>query len=378
MIIEDVQITPVAIPAEGLKEEKSDIVCALIIEISTDCGLVGIGESPLLLEEENICVPMHTVIRNNLIGKDACDISKRIRDLSADLELHKLHLQAADRLIRGVESALWDILGKRVGKPLCDVWGGAYRQQIEFAGEVKWQSLPAMKQRASKLEQDGYRTIYLKASGEMTDDVAAVAAVRDGLQDVHVKIRVGAHQLWAPGEAISVIYRLEKYGIELVDQPVIRYNLDALKMVRESVSVPVAGHECAQSMYDVLTVVKKDAADYLYLDGRFHTGYNDVRISAGTAEAAGIQCIYHAASGVGIAFAMDLQMIAATANCTLANEAFTYENLKDDIIIGGKLKRQGPYYAVPQEAGVGVSLDRAKLKKYHDAYMKIKALKSDR
>lgn len=143
MIIEDVQITPVAIPAEGLKEEKSDIVCALIIEISTDCGLVGIGESPLLLEEENICVPMHTVIRNNLIGKDACDISKRIRDLSADLELHKLHLQAADRLIRGVESALWDILGKRVGKPLCDVWGGAYRQQIEFAGEVKWQSLPA-------------------------------------------------------------------------------------------------------------------------------------------------------------------------------------------------------------------------------------------
>ena len=232
MIIEDVQITPVAIPAEGLKEEKSDIVCALIIEISTDCGLVGIGESPLLLEEENICVPMHTVIRNNLIGKDACDISKRIRDLSADLELHKLHLQAADRLIRGVESALWDILGKRVGKPLCDVWGGAYRQQIEFAGEVKWQSLPAMKQRASKLEQDGYRTIYLKASGEMTDDVAAVAAVRDGLQDVHVKIRVGAHQLWAPGEAISVINRLEKYGIELVDQPVIRYNLDALKMVR--------------------------------------------------------------------------------------------------------------------------------------------------
>ena len=134
MIIEDVQITPVAIPAEGLKEEKSDIVCALIIEISTDCGLVGIGESPLLLEEENICVPMQTVIRKNLIGKDACDISKRIRDLSADLELHKLHLQAADRLIRGVESALWDILGKRVGKPLCDVWGGAYRQQIDCCG----------------------------------------------------------------------------------------------------------------------------------------------------------------------------------------------------------------------------------------------------
>ena len=133
MIIEDVQITPVAIPAEGLKKAKSDIVCALIIEISTDCGLVGIGESPLLLEEENICVPIHTVIRNNLIGKDACDINKRIRDLSADLELHKLHLQAADRLIRGVEIALWDILGKRAGKPLCDVWGGAYRQQIEFA-----------------------------------------------------------------------------------------------------------------------------------------------------------------------------------------------------------------------------------------------------
>ena len=59
MIIEDVQITPVAIPAEGLKEEKSDIVCALIIEISTDCGLVGIGESPLLLEEERLMLKEH-------------------------------------------------------------------------------------------------------------------------------------------------------------------------------------------------------------------------------------------------------------------------------------------------------------------------------
>ena len=54
MIIEDVQITPVAIPAEGLKEEKSDIVCALIIEISTDCGLVGIGTNLYTQPRESV------------------------------------------------------------------------------------------------------------------------------------------------------------------------------------------------------------------------------------------------------------------------------------------------------------------------------------
>ena len=117
----------------------------------------------------------------------------------------------------------------------------------------------------------------------------------------------------------------------------------------------------------------------MYLDGRFHTGYNDVRISAGTAEAAGIQCIYHAASGVGIAFAMDLQMIAATANCTLANEAFTYENLKDDIIIGGKLKKTRTILCSATGSRSWRVLGQGKTeKKYHDAYMKIKALKSDR
>jgi len=56
--------------------------------------------------------------------------------------------------------------------------------------------------------------------------------------------------------SLSIINQMEPYGIDCVDQPVIMYNLDALKDVKNATHVPIAAHESTWTMYDMLKVIK--------------------------------------------------------------------------------------------------------------------------
>ena len=148
------------------------------------------------------------------------------------------------------------------------------------------------------------------------------------------------------------------------------HDFAALKAVRSGVRIPLAGYDERWMAGDVLAAVKADLLDYIHIGGRMAAGYDASRICAGIAEAAGIQCIYHVTPGLGIALSMDLHMIAATANCTLAAEGYGYPALEDDVIRGGKLEFSGPYCAVPESPGIGVSPDPDKIAKYHELYIR--------
>jgi len=195
--------------------------------------------------------------------------------------------------------------------------------------------------------------------------------MRKGAPDPAVKIRVDANQSWSTGVAINTINKMEPYGIEWVEQPVIMYNIDALRDVKNAVNVPILGHEANWTMYDLMNVLKSNAVDYVKLDGRFDAGYTGVRISAGMAEAAGVQCAHHSFFILGVAVAGSLHVIASCPNFSMANSMSEYADMLDDVIVGGPLRmKQAPYMEVPETPGIGVSIDEERLKKYHELYVK--------
>lgn len=375
MKISDIIITPVAVPIEQALTKSElrvgpRVVMEVLVEIMTDEGICGIGESPCFLGND-LCADILKTVKPFLVGKDPANINYLMKELYATYNLSHLHLHSGSWAFSGIEMALWDILGKRAQRPLYKCWGGAYRKQIEFIGAVERQTSEGVEAEAAKLAALGYHTIYLKAGFHPEEDIERVAAIRKAVPDKNVKIRIDANQGWSTGTAITTINRLEEYGIECVDQPVIMYNLDAMKMVKDSVHVPIAAHESGWTMYDVLNAIKANAVDYIHIDGRFDAGYNGARISAGIAEAAGIQCIHHSYFELGVSYAMNLHMIAATANCTLPNQGSEYIKLTDDILKGGKLQTgEGPYCSVPEGPGIGVELDPERVGKYHELYMK--------
>ena len=199
-------------------------------------------------------------------------------------------------------------------------------------------------------------------------DLACVKAMREAIGP-KPKIRIDANQSWSAGEAIRIIKKLGEYDLEFVDQPVLMYNIDALSRVRAAVDVPIASHESSWTMYEAINVIKREAADVIHVDPRFDAGFVGARITAGIAEAVGLPVVMHSFTELGVAQNAYLHLIASTPNYIFANQS-GYGDLTDDIIQGGLLTFKDGCLDLPEGPGIGVELDREKVKAYAGYYEK--------
>jgi glucarate dehydratase len=338
---------------------------AVLVQVYTDEGLVGLGEAPNPAGVE----VTKTIIDSAeplLIGEDPTNVEVLKKKLYARYNLTHLHIHAACWALNGIDMALWDIVGKACQKPLYQIWGGAFRKKIEFYGQVDVASPKAVAAQAATLAEKGFRVIYMKVGLHEDEDVARVSAIREAIGP-GPKIRLDANQSWSPGEAIRIIRRLSEYGLEFVDQPVLMYNVDALARVRAAVDVPIASHESSWTMYEALNVLKREAADVIHVDPRFDAGFMGARLTAGMAEAAGVPVLTHSFTELGVAQCAYMHLIASGPNFTLANQS-GYRRLTDDVIKGGLLQFENGCLDLPEGPGIGVELDAGKVARYAEYY----------
>jgi len=377
MKISNIKITPVGVPLQSIDTQSrfragKRILVSVIVEVCTDEGITGIGEAPSVMGgdlTENIL----NTVEESLIGKNPLHVNRIMKELYVSYNLAHVHLHAANWALNGIEMALWDIIGKVARLPLYEVWGGPFRLEIPYYGHVERQEPEAMSKEAFYLSKAGFKTLYTKVGLNPEEDLTAVEAMRKGANSSgikNIKIRVDANQSWSPGEAVRMINAMAQYDLEFVDQPVLMYNIDALKRVRESVSVPISAHESGWTFYEVLNVIKNQAADVIHIDPRFDAGLYGARISAGIAEAAGIPVVVHSFGELGVAFTANMHLAAAIPNCTLANQEDGYRYLTDDVITGGLLKFKEGKVHIPDGPGLGVTLDKEKLAYCAEYYQK--------
>ncbi|MFC2012827.1 mandelate racemase/muconate lactonizing enzyme family protein [Chloroflexota bacterium] len=343
---------------------------AIIIELATDKGLTGLGEVVPPFHNIDFEAPKRLIDSSKplLVGEDAANIELIKKKLYAAYNLAHLHLHAGNWLLNGIEMALWDLLGKECGQPLYKIWGGAFRKKIPYFGFIQRGTPETVARQASELVKRGFKTLYLKIGLDTETDIACVKAIRESAgYGANIKLRVDANQSWSPGEAIRIINRIAEYDIEFVDQPVLMYDLDGLARVSSAVAVPIASHESSWTFYEVLNVIKKEAADIIHIDPRFDAGFTGARISAGIAEAAGLPVVAHSMYELGIAQCAYMHLIASCPNFIYANQT-AYDDLLDDVIAGGRLEFKDGGMDLPEKPGIGVELDSRNMARYNSAY----------
>ena len=343
---------------------------AVIVEVLTDGGIVGLGEAipPFHNMDMEATKRLIDSAKPLLVGEDAFNVEPMKKRLYAAYNLAHLHIHAANWALNAIEMALWDIVGKECGEPLYKIWGGAFRKKIPYYGPLQRATPEKVGQQAVELVKRGFKTLYLKIGLDTEEDIECVKAMREsaGYRN-DIKIRVDANQAWSPGEAIQIINRIAKYDIEFVDQPVLMYNLEGLAQVRRAVTVPVASHESSWTFYEVLNVIKKGAADVIHIDPRLDAGFTGARIAAGIAEAAGLPVVAHSMYELGIAQCAYMHLITSCPNFVYANQT-AYDDLLDDVIMGGRLEFEDGYMDLPEKPGIGVELDTQRMEKYHASY----------
>ena len=368
MKITGLKSTIVAVPTQ--KAETSEIRGAtyrpaIMVEIFTDEGLVGIGEAPNPVGAEATKAIIDST-EPLLVGEDPTEPEKLKKKLYAYYNLTHLHIHAACWALNGIDMALWDLTGKACQQPLWRIWGGAFRKKIEFYGPIDRAAPEEVAAKAKQWVEEGFKTLYMKIGFDEAEDLACVKAIREAAGP-DAKIRVDANQSWGAGEAVRIIRRLAEYDLEFVDQPVLMYNLDDLARVRAGVDVPIASHESSWTMYEAINVIKRGAADVIHVDPRFDAGFMGARLTAGMAEAAGMPVVMHQFSDLGVAQFAYTHLIAAVPNFTLANQGGLHE-LTDDVIKGGLRKLEKGCLEVPDGPGIGVELDPERVEKYARHY----------
>ena len=360
MRISGLRSTAVAVPTEQA------YVPAVIVEVLTDEGVVGLGEAPTPIGTDATKAIIDST-EPLIVDEDPMQPECIKKKLYSCYNLTHLHIHAACWALNAIDMALWDIVGKVCQQPLYRIWGGAFRRKIPFYASVSHEIGPdqAAERAASYVEQ-GFGTIYRKVGLDEERDLACVRAIREAVGP-QVKIRVDANQSWSAGEAIRIIRRLAEYDLEFVDQPVLMYNVDELARVRAASEVPIAAHESSWTMYEAINVIKRNAADVIHVDPRFDAGFVGARLTAGMAEAAGLPVVMHHFSALGVTQSAYLHLIASAPNFIFANQT-GYQRLKDDIIAGGLLAFQQGCLPLPEEPGIGVTLDAEKMATYAKYY----------
>lgn len=146
-----------------------------------------------------------------------------------------------------VDMALHDLFGKELKAPLWRILGLDPGRTPVTSFTIGLDKIDVMLEKVE--EARAFPLIKVKLN--TGEDVDVIEAIR---QKTSQRIRVDANCAWEPGEAVKVIRKLEDLGVEMVEQPVDREDLEGLKYVSRAVNVPVFADESCMVSSDIPAV----------------------------------------------------------------------------------------------------------------------------
>ena len=338
---------------------------SIIIQAFTDDGIVGLGEAR---GYNHIMAMIESEIIPLVVGEDPFNIETIILKYLHSVTALLSDMEGASEAIGGVEMALWDIIGKKVGRPVYQLIGGKFREKILIAAFMNLKSIDEVVQDAKVAVKQGYKTIKLKVGRDLEEDIAFVAKVREAVGP-GIEVRVDANGSWTPGTAVRQIRKMEKYDPQFIEQPVARYDMTGLGYVRAKSHIPIAVCEGGLTLYRLSEIIRRGAADFISTDPLRLGGVLMFKKAAHMAEAAGIPLVTHA-SRLGISKAVWLHLCISTPNAMYANDILASNGVgfraSVDDLVDIKFEHENGYLKVPEGPGWGVELNEDALKKYKE------------
>jgi o-succinylbenzoate synthase len=340
----------------------SDLREGLICELTTDDGLVGLGEAAPVPE----------------LACSADDLQRALAEMSPRLVRF---LKADPRTVDtrrlgdggGVHSAIsaafdtacCDVIAQSAGLPLAQAFGKNSATQVQVNALVTASSVEEAVAAATYARKDGYRTVKLKVGTQAT--VAAerhrILEVRDALGP-DVALRVDPNGAWDFETAIAVLSRLSDAEIEYVEDPLpvdfsvgLGQRMKTMARLQDSVPMPIASDEEVTDQEVAQRLLDTGAAQVLIVKPQRLGG---IRLALGvieTARRAGSKAVVTTSIETGIGTAACLQLAATMGAkapaCGLATASLlAYELAEPSLpIINGAMH-------LPESDGLGTRLSK--------------------
>ena len=360
MKIVDLKIYPLEIPLiEKFKIAFAESIAAhtIIIEIITDSDIKGFGEavptSRITGETFGQALENLKYIRNILIGEDPLYIGKIEDKINRSL-IGNTSIKAA------INMALYDILGKASHKPVYKLLG-AYRDKFETDITIGIKSVKETVESALKNVERGFKVLKIKVGLNREEDIRRVKEVRDSI-GYDVRIRLDANQAWTPKEAVSIMHELERYEIELLEQPTPYWDIDGLKYIKERIDTPVIADESVHTARDAIRFIKERAVDGVNIKLMKCGGISEAIKIARILDAEGLRCMIGCMEETRLALTAAAHVVGATNNIVYIDLDGNL-NMVDEPVTGGIRLEKGVIH-IPSKEGLGVNLGLDKIEKF--------------
>jgi len=383
-----VVVTPVAFadpPLLNVVGVHQPYALRAIVQVSTDSGLVGLGET----YADDAHLARLNAVGAAIGGLDVFDLNglrHRVIDALGNGVGAKfagmLDVRSpVDIVLSPFEVALLDIQGKELGRPVTDLLGGAVRDEVPFSAYLfyKWAAHPAQEpdswgealdpddvvaQATRMVDEYGFTAIKLKGGVfAPQQEVEAVKALSAAFPD-H-SLRIDPNGAWKPATSVRVAKELEGV-IEYLEDPT--PGIEGMAQVARETDIPLATNMCVIAFDHLKPAVLADAVQIVLSDHHYWGGLQRSRLLAGICDTFGMGLSMHSNSHLGISLAAMTHLAAATPNLTYACDTH-YPWKTEDVIMPGVLEFAGGSVRVPTAPGLGIELDEDALGRLHEQYL---------
>jgi galactonate dehydratase len=330
------------------------------VRITTDTGLVGIGESGIWGYPE-ASERIVDVWSGYLVGKDPLRIEHHWQYLYRNAHFMGAAVGGA---LGAIDIALWDIAGKHYGAPVYDLLGGRARDKVRCYIHVHGETPEALAADAKARVDEGFTAVRFtpfppdyprRRHGEVVEAILArVGAVRETVGPA-VDLCVEIHRRMSPMEAISLSRELVQFRPFFLEDPILPDSVQSMAEVQRAIDVPIATGERFTSIYQFRELLVAGGCRFIRPDVCIAGGISHGKKIAALAEAFHVGIIPHNPLSP-ISTAACVQLDACVPNFVL--QEYTGEDQPPKrALVKAPLRLERGYLIVPETPGIGIELD---------------------
>jgi len=359
----------------------------LVVEIHTDEGLVGIGETDTNPWVARECIRargthcMGLGLEEMLLGADPLDPEAVWRKLYSGSKMTGRR-GAVICAMGAIDMALWDLRGKALGKPIYELLGGPRPEPVvPYAsllpvGDTVREQRASLLEKCRRVQELGFRAAKIEVcingpyshNGLQADDaegVEVVAACREAVGP-DFTLMVDVAYAWPDADhALKVLEQLARYNLFFVETPIDIDDLEGHARLHRESPIRIAAGEWQNTHWEFLDLADRGLIDVLQPDVGRVGGFSEARRVCQIAQDRQRLVVPHCwKSAIGIAASVHLAASTPVSPYVEFLPAELSESpLRRELVLD-ELSVVDGIVQLPTRPGLGIELNREALTRF--------------
>jgi muconate cycloisomerase len=359
--IKSVDTFKISLPVkpENLSFGKVDRVDYVIVRIEagkfTGYGEAATLQGPTWSEEsmETISEITKKYLAKTIIGKETSEYRKIVHLMDEKVQGNNFAKAA-------VEMAMLDALGKEMDMPVWSIIGGKYRDSIPLSWTIANNDPELDAKESLKMAKKGWRIFKIKVGSlPIKEELERIIAVREAVGE-EASIRIDVNQGWTLNEAFRASPLLEKVSVDLLEQPLPKWDTAGAKLLAARSEIPIVADESLCSIQDAIELIQRRAAGVFAYKLTKMGGISNAQTINSIANTYRIDSYVGCMIETSIGTAAYLNFAASMPELEYGCELFGPLRIKEDVVSKSIEYHEGNVL-IPKEPGLGINVNEEKV-----------------